>query len=101
MASVVWSAQALSEVREIVSYIRRDSPAAAQRVGRRLKESTRRLAEFPLSGRIIPELPDYDFREVIVGAYRIIYEVQEDRVEIFTVIHGSRDLPTLFLPPAR
>jgi plasmid stabilization system protein ParE len=29
MASVVWSAQALSEVREIVSYIRKDSLDAA------------------------------------------------------------------------
>jgi len=96
MARVLWSPQALADVRDIVDYIRKDNVEAAARVGNRIKVSTRRLADFPLSGRVVPELPDYGFREVIVGAYRIIYEVVDDQVQILTVVHGSRDLPSIF-----
>ncbi len=35
-------------------------------------------------------------REVVVGSYRLIYEVDDDRVFILGLIHGSRDLAELW-----
>jgi plasmid stabilization system protein ParE len=32
-------------------------------------------------------------REVIEGAYRIIYRILLDRVDVVAVIHGARELP--------
>jgi plasmid stabilization system protein ParE len=35
--------------------------------------------------------------QIIIGSYRISYDLTADRVQILTVVHGSRDLPSL--PP--
>jgi addiction module RelE/StbE family toxin len=94
---VIWSSQALQELRAIIEYIRQDSPQAADRIRREIRNGTQRLARFQLSGRLLPEFPESGLRKVLVGSYRIIYDPTADRVEILTVVHGSRDLPSL--PP--
>ena len=54
------------------------------------------LGEFPESGRVVPELGDPSVREVVVGAYRVVYEVRpDDWVEVLTVFHGARRFPYL------
>lgn len=58
---------------------------------RRLIEATDRLHDFPLSGRVIPEINHPDCREVIYGAYRIMYRLEGEEVWITGVIHGARD----------
>ena len=56
-------------------------------------ESANRLDAFPLSGCVVPEVEREDIREVIFQSYRIIYWVMnENRIDILTVLHGSRDL---------
>ncbi|WP_158068729.1 type II toxin-antitoxin system RelE/ParE family toxin [Chlorobium sp. KB01] len=57
----------------------------------RIIEATDRLHKFPFSGRIIPEIMDQACREIIYGAYRIMYRVEKKEVWITGVIHGSRD----------
>lgn len=94
---VIWSPQALQDLRAIIEYIRQDSPQAADRVARVIRNGTQRLTRFPMSGRLLPEFPESALREVLVRSYRIIYDPTADRVEILTVVHGSRDLPAL--PP--
>ena len=46
------------------------------------------LADFPLSGRIVPEFGRDDIREVFHGDYRIIYRVKRRQVEVLSVRHG-------------
>ena len=55
----------------------------------KLFDSVERLVDFPESGRIVPEVGVRRIREVIFGAYRVIYSVK-DKVEILTVRRGSR-----------
>lgn len=43
-------------------------------------------------GRLVPEADREDVRELIFQGYRIIYRTKPDRVQIITVIHGSRNL---------
>jgi addiction module RelE/StbE family toxin len=90
---IVWTEKARWDLREIVRYLRQYSPEAAERTSKRITASTRRLAEFPLSGRAVPELPDTDFRELIVGDYRVVYEPSGDTVEILSVLHSRRLMP--------
>ena len=52
--------------------------------------TTRKLAPFPLSGRIVPELGDESIREWFAYSYRIIYRVENDVVTIAAIIHGKR-----------
>jgi toxin ParE1/3/4 len=67
-----------------------DSPAAAQAFARRVRAAVVRLADFPLSGRVVPEYGRQRIREIIVGNYRIIYRYSPEEVEIATVLHGAR-----------
>lgn len=48
-----------------------------------------RLADFPESGRIVPEVGARRIREVVFGAYRVIYSVK-DKVVVLTVRRGSQ-----------
>ena len=57
----------------------------------RLRKSVDRLAEFPDSGRVLPEDPDSGIRELLVGNYRILYQVTGGNVAVLAVIHGARN----------
>jgi len=91
MAKVIWAPSALADIASIAEYIAEDSAEMAALFVRRLMEATDRLQEFPLSGRMIPEINDPDAREVIYGAYRIMYRVEGEDVWITGVVHGARD----------
>jgi addiction module RelE/StbE family toxin len=86
---VEWSPLALDRVTDIVRYIAKDNPGAAERWVNELFDSVERLADFPESGRVVPEVGVRRIREVIFGAYRVIYSVK-DKVEILTVRRGSQ-----------
>ena len=58
----------------------------------RLFDRSEQLAEFPQSGRMVPEFERPDLRELIEGPYRIIYLVTAETIEVLAVVHG-RQLP--------
>jgi plasmid stabilization system protein ParE len=66
-----------------------DDPAAAERWVNDLFDAVARLSEHPESGRVVPEIGVRRIRELIFGAYRVIYSVSH-RVEILTVRGGSQ-----------
>lgn len=88
---VQWSPLALDRVSDIARYIAKDDPGAAERWVNELFAAVARLADFPESGRIVPEVGVRRIRELIFGAYRVIYSVK-DKVEILTVRRGSQRL---------
>lgn len=89
---VEWSEFAEEDLDYYVQYISRDSVYYAQQFGERVVLATRRLQDFPESGRKIPEASDETLREIIVQGYRVMYRLELDRVLILAVIDGSRDL---------
>jgi toxin ParE1/3/4 len=90
---VVWLPRALRRVEQAVRYIEHDKPVAAEEIARRIFECAQRLARFPEMGRA-GRLPDT--RELVVPntPFILVYRVREDRVEILTLLHGSRRWPT-------
>ena len=91
MGQVIWSPAALDDVDAIAGYIARDSVDQAALFATRLIEATDRLPEFPMSGRVIPEIGDPSCREIFVGPYRIMYRIEEDDVWITGIVHGARN----------
>lgn len=89
---VEWSDFARDDLDELVRYISRDSAFYARRFGQKVVLATRRLREFPESGRMIPEAKDTMLREIIVHGYRVMYRMETNRVLVLAVIHGSRDV---------
>lgn len=93
MTRVVWTRPARDDLREIRAYIAQDSERYARVVVERLVAAVQRLHDYPLSGRVVPELARPTIREVIEGAYRIVYRVTPDAVQILAVVHGARRFP--------
>jgi plasmid stabilization system protein ParE len=92
---VIWSDEAIADLAAAVRYIAADRPTVAEKFGVAIFEQTRKLADFPLIGRILPEKNDAAVREIIFDPYRIIYEVNPDgqTVDILRVWHGARGRP--------
>jgi len=100
MAKIVWTEPALRDLEIIVKYIAQDSPRYAERVGRGIVQAPRILRDYPKVGRIVPEFNQDRVRELIFGAYRIIYEIKEGTCFIEAVLHSSRDLIRRYEPGA-
>ncbi len=47
-------------------------------------------------GRTVPELEEAAVRELIIGSYRLIYEIEDFDVYVLGLIHGARDLAALW-----
>lgn len=92
-AAIRWSAEAARDLEEIHAYIGRHSPRYAALTVGRLVDAVDHLAGFPASGRVVPELGDPAVREVIHGAYRVVYEVAGDALTVLTVFRASRQFP--------
>ena len=50
------------------------------------------MKTFPRMGRIVPELQDEDFRELLIYNFRALYRVEGDRVTIAGVPHSKQSL---------
>jgi plasmid stabilization system protein ParE len=89
---VAWTEAAWRDLERAADYIAEDSPGYAAALVRRIRDRARSLDELADRGRVVPELDDSAVRELIVGSYRLIYEVDETAVHILALIHGARDL---------
>jgi plasmid stabilization system protein ParE len=88
---IVWTDEAAESLSAIHDYIARDSLRYAVSVCADIVDSVDRLKTYPESGRVVPELSDPTYRELIQGSYRIVYRVRpRELVEILTVFHGAR-----------
>jgi len=94
---VALSPVARQDLRDIVRYISLDSPERAITFGQFLVGNTKRLADFPELGRIVPELDHPTIREIVVRSYRVIYRVDhaESRVDVIRFWHGARGTPEI------
>ena len=80
---------------EIALRIARDNPAAADRLLETVDEKCRLLARMPEMGRQRFDLAQ-NLRSLPVGDYVIFYRPVPDGIQVIRVLHGARDIPTLF-----
>jgi toxin ParE1/3/4 len=84
---VHWTNTAEGHLDAIYAYIAQDSPEYARRMVDRLTRRSQQIAEFPFSGRRVPEYDVDQIREVIEGSFRIIYHIKADQIDVLAVIH--------------
>ena len=94
MIRLVWTRPAVEDVQEIRAYIARDSQRYARIVVERLVAAVERLNDYPLSGRVVPEVGQSTLREVIEPPYRIVYRVRAELLEVVAVVHSARQFPS-------
>lgn len=88
--SVLFTPTAREQFLAALTYITAADPAAARRLRDRAEESLSRLADYPESGRVLPEFPYLPFREVVVSPYRFFYRVKDDVVWIVAAWHSAQ-----------
>jgi toxin ParE1/3/4 len=98
MGQVHWTECALDDLRDIVNFVAKDSPAYAARLSAKLVQAPRRLAQFPRIGPAVSEFQQDAIRELWVRPYRIIYALRDENYYVAAIVHGSRDLLSLLHP---
>jgi len=89
----------LDALKGIRDYIGRDSPYYARRFIERIFDAAEKLQDHPKMGRPVPEADQDNVRELIYQGYRIIYRTKPERVQVLTVLHGSRNLAAKKIKP--
>ncbi len=88
---VVWTDQARRSLDDALTYIAKDSRAAAEHLLTAALDAASSLDISSERGRIVPELDQPSVREIFVQRYRLIYEVSASEVRILTFLHGAHD----------
>lgn len=81
---VNWSPLAISKLESISDYIALDKESAAINWVNDILDTTDALAHQPEMGRAVPELPGKNYRELIIGNYRVIYSIGNS-IQILTI----------------
>jgi toxin ParE1/3/4 len=87
---IIWTHEALEQLTAIEDYISKDSPERAAKFVDQLIEHAESLPDRPRMGRVVPEIANPEMRELIFKKYRIVYRLNADCIEIFTVFEGHR-----------
>jgi len=90
---IIWSPLAVDRASEIADYIAQDKPSAAEKWIDTVFSKVEQLKSSPEIGRIVLEIHDSQFREIIYGNYRIIYRIEIKQISILTIRHGRQILP--------
>ena len=87
--NVHWTETAEAHLDSIYTYIGQNSESYALRTIDLITKRSQQIGSFPFSGRRVPEFDADEVREVFEGAYRIIYYIKADQVDVIAVIHGA------------
>jgi plasmid stabilization system protein ParE len=93
MNRYVLSVAAELDLDEIWEYIAQDNLDAADRWIGKLFDAFDSLAQTPALGHKREDLTQYPVLFWPVGAYLILYRVQDEWIEIVAVTQGARDIP--------
>ena len=96
--NIVWSPTALEQLDEIYDIISSERDVAtATKWFLKISDSVDTLADFPLSGQLVPErafeeqFSDFKgLRQLVVRPYRVVYEATDSGCNILGVMRCSR-----------
>lgn len=97
---VIVSQFAEDDLNEIVEYYFLLSQNYVEKIIPEFEENIMSLKKHPRSGRVVPELEKQgilQYRELIQGYYRIVYEISEDKVIVYTIIDGRRNFEDIII----
>ncbi|MGM0588948.1 MAG: type II toxin-antitoxin system RelE/ParE family toxin [Bacteroidota bacterium] len=89
---IVWSPTSQRKIDEIVDYISKDNVDAALALVEEFEKRVQYLKKHPRSGQMVPALNDELVRLLVVQSnYLIIYEINQDQIDILTIRHARQD----------
>lgn len=97
---VIVSQFAEDDLNEVAEYYFSLSQNYVGKVISEFEENVMSLKKHPRSGKVVPELEKQgilQYRELIQGYYRIIYEISDDKVIVHTIIDGRRNFEDVII----
>jgi toxin ParE1/3/4 len=86
---------ALDDLKEIVRYItyKLEAPQAAERLISKIEREMKKIADNPYRCHVFSsaEKLKHEYRVLHVDNYSLFYAVEQEKVEIYRVIHARRD----------
>lgn len=95
---VIFSAEALSQLKDIARYIANANKDRARSFARDVRGKASAIGETPFAFPIDERLGEPDIRRRFYREYLIFYRVDFDHVRIIAVIHSARDYENLLRP---
>jgi toxin ParE1/3/4 len=89
---VVWTEAARAALDEAIAFVAKDSLVNARALLERVLSAAQSLSELSERGAPVSEINQPDIRQLLPKPYRLIYQVEEDRVTILTVLHQRSDV---------
>jgi len=87
---------AIKDIEAIYRYIRKSgNKKAARDMILNIREACNSLSENPEGGHIPDELSQigqFEYRQIIVRKYRIIYQIAGPNIFVFGIIHANRNI---------
>jgi plasmid stabilization system protein ParE len=71
-------------------YADQQAPEVGERLLREIVAHSEQLADYPESGRVVPEFGDPQLREIIHPPFRIVYRLDAERARVVRVWRGER-----------
>ena len=97
--NIVWTDAARDDLLELRAYLKMHQPAAfVKTVTEQIRDEVASLREWPSKGVYVRELEELQldqYRELLAGPHRIIFERASEVFYIHIVCHTSRDLEAL------
>lgn len=88
---ITFAASAVRDLESISSwYTNQQVPAVGEKLLKEIITKIERLADFPESGRIVPEFGIANLREIVFPPFRIVYRLDESRVRVVRVWRSER-----------
>lgn len=90
---VTFAVSAVVDLEDIRSwYLDQQVPEVGERLLGEVISYVERLAEFPESGRIVPEFGVAHLREIILPPFRVVYRLDKTQVRVVRVWRSERQL---------
>ncbi|WP_318556368.1 type II toxin-antitoxin system RelE/ParE family toxin [Geobacter anodireducens] len=85
-SSIEFAESAVADLEDVIAwYADQQVPEVGRRLVGEVVAQVERLADFPESGRIVPEFELANLREIIHPPFRIVYRVDAARIRIVRV----------------
>lgn len=97
---VKWSKTARNDLRQVITYLKNRNPSAAGSLLDEIEARASTLDQLSERGRLVPELQSqglFQFREILVSHWRVIYKVIGCQVYVLAVLDARRNLEDLLL----
>ncbi len=85
--TLIWSEQARRDLCAIRDFISHDSEHYARLQMERIISRVERTATMPTKGHPVHEFMESGLREIHEGSYRIIYRIDDEALQVVTIVH--------------